>query len=113
MENLRAYTVVETFKEFCREVYYVPENIIEDDNACDLIRREGLKLFIKCDKSYEEVEEILKHTVFLKNFELVYMDKGCDISDLKVNSNLNEHIVHTAFQGKQKRQRINPVFRIL
>lgn len=103
MENLRAYTVVETFKEFCREVYYVPENIIEDDNACDLIRREGLKLFIKCDKSYEEVEEILKHTVFLKNFELVYMDKGCDISDLKVNSNLNEHIVHTAFQGKQKK----------
>ena len=104
MENLRAYTVVETFKEFCREIYYVPENIIEDDNTCNLIRREGFKLFVKCNKSYEEVEEILKHTIFLKSFELMHMEKGfCGVSTSEENSDLGEHVVHAVLDRKQKK----------
>ncbi|MFL0195457.1 chemotaxis protein CheW [Clostridium sp. WILCCON 0269] len=104
MENLRAYTVVDTFREFSEEVYYRPENIMEDDSTCNLIRNEGFEIFIKCNKSYEEVEEILKHTVFLRRFELTQIEVDKEIypaSKLKENNTLNNGVVSNEHVSKQ------------
>lgn len=93
MENLRAYTVINTFKEFCKKVKYLPEDIIEDDDTCKMIREDGFQLFIKCNKSYEDIEEILKCTVSLKNFQLMEMDwdkKDHDSSNVKKIDNFNK-----------------------
>ncbi|UZQ50796.1 chemotaxis protein CheA [Clostridium kluyveri] len=106
MENLRAYTVVETFKKFCHELYYVPEDIIDNDNTCSLIREEGFKLFIKCDKSYDEVEEILKHTVFLKSVKLMRMEEHEEVypvSRPKENVDLNGHVPYQPLLGKREK----------
>ncbi|OBR91222.1 chemotaxis protein CheA [Clostridium ragsdalei P11] len=70
MENLRAYTVVETLKEFAEKVNYIPKDIMENDDTCKTIHESGFKVFIKSSKSYDEVSEILNQTVFLKTFKL-------------------------------------------
>ncbi|OAA92097.1 chemotaxis protein CheA [Clostridium ljungdahlii] len=70
MENLRAYTVVETLREFSEEVNYIPKDIMENDDTCKTIHESGFKIFIKSHKSYDELSEILNHTVFLKTFKL-------------------------------------------
>ncbi|AZV57158.1 chemotaxis protein CheA [Clostridium sp. AWRP] len=70
MENLRAYTVVETLKEFAEKVNYIPKDIMENDDTCKIIHESGFKVFIKSSKSYDELSEILNQTVFLKTFKL-------------------------------------------
>ncbi|QXE17531.1 chemotaxis protein CheA [Clostridium sp. 001] len=70
MENLRAYTVVETLKEFAEKVNYIPKDIMENDDTCKTIHESGFKVFIKSSKSYDEVSEILNQTVSLKTFKL-------------------------------------------
>lgn len=74
MENIRAYTVVNNIREFTEEVYYLPADIIENDNTAKVIREEGFKVYLKTDKSYEEVDKVLSQTVLLKGFELISLE---------------------------------------
>jgi two-component system chemotaxis sensor kinase CheA len=76
MENLRAYTVVETLREFSEEVNYIPKDIMENDDTCKTIHEIGFKIFIKSHKSYDELSEILNHTVFLKTFKLEKLENA-------------------------------------
>lgn len=71
MENIRAYTVVHNVKEFAKEVIYYPEGIIDDDDSVQVIREKGFELYIKTDKPYVQVHEVLEQTIFLKSLELV------------------------------------------
>jgi len=74
MENLRAYSVVKNFDELANEIYYIPEDIIEDDDTGKIIKEHGFQLFVKINKSYEEIEKILNQTILLKEFTLTHLD---------------------------------------
>ncbi|WP_234118016.1 chemotaxis protein CheA [Clostridium hydrogenum] len=90
MENIRAYTVVSNINEFTQEVYYLPSDIIENDDTAKVIREEGFKVFLKTDKTYEEVEKVLNQTVLLKKFDLTSLE---DDEEFKKFAKPNEKII--------------------
>ncbi len=91
MENLRAFGVINDLQGFIEEFYYEPGDIDQED-ASRVIREEGFKLFLKTNRSFEDVYELLKKTVFLKDLQLLELDnldvfhqyyeaQGIDIKD--------------------------------
>lgn len=84
MENIRAYTAVENLKNISTELYYFPENLIEDDDTCNVIKQCGLKIFLKSDKGEEEVNKVFESTVLLDKFEL------CCVTENEYRSNTNK-----------------------
>lgn len=70
MENIRAYCVVHNLKEITEQFYYIPENIIDCDESVEMIKEQGFQVFLKTDKSYEEIHEFFMQTLFLKDLEL-------------------------------------------
>ena len=69
MENIRAYAVVHNLKDIAEDIGHIPEDII-NDLAAEEIRRRGLTLFIRTDRTYEEVHQNLMQAVFLERLEL-------------------------------------------
>lgn len=82
MENLRAYAVVQDLKEITSEFCYLPDNII------DIIREKGFIIFIKTDKSYQQIFEFFMQTVFLKYLELIELENDCEFQKLYKTKNI-------------------------
>lgn len=82
MENLRAYTVVHNLQELTEEFYYLPSDIIEDDNSTQIIKEDGFQVFLKTDKSYEEVNKFFNQTIFLKELTLTQLDDDEEFKQL-------------------------------
>ena len=74
MENIRAYTVIHNLKEVTEEVFFFPEDIIENDDSAEVIREQGFTVYLKIDKPYEEVHEFLMQTIFLKDLNLIELE---------------------------------------
>lgn len=70
MENVRSYIVVNNLKELAHDVYYIPADIIDNDDSAEVIKREGFQLFFRTDRSHEEIDSFLNQTIFLKDLEL-------------------------------------------
>ncbi|MGI6778466.1 MAG: chemotaxis protein CheW [Acetivibrionales bacterium] len=73
MENVRAYNIIYNLKELVREVFFVPKDIDNNDSV-QLIREQGFTVYVKTDRSYEEIYNFFMQTVFLKSLELVFID---------------------------------------
>ncbi len=74
MENLRAYTTVHGLKELADEVFFEPEDIIENDDTAKLIRNEGFKIIFSSEHSYCDLENYLQQTIFLRKLEFAAID---------------------------------------
>ena len=70
MENIRAYAVIHNLKEIADEIYYIPENITDDESSAQAIQKEGFQIWLKSDRSYEEIHHFFAQTIFLKDLEL-------------------------------------------
>lgn len=49
MENIRAYTIVHHLKELTSEVYYIPEDIMENDHTAEVIKKQGFQVYVRTD----------------------------------------------------------------
>jgi two-component system chemotaxis sensor kinase CheA len=67
MENIRAYTVMNSMQDVVKEIYCLPDNILEDDDSVFEIRKNGFKIWFTTTKSYEEIHNLLEKTIFLQN----------------------------------------------
>lgn len=74
MENVRAFTIVHNLKEKCREIHHFPDDIIETDESIQEIRKNGFRMLLKTDCSYEEMNRILTGTVFLRDLEFTQFE---------------------------------------
>jgi two-component system chemotaxis sensor kinase CheA len=79
MENLRAYTIIRNLNTITDQVSYVPEDIIDNDETAEIIRREGFCIYIKSDYSYDAMNDFLIQTDFLKSLELCQLDNEEEI----------------------------------
>jgi len=111
MENLRAYSVVKNFDELANEIYYIPEDIIEDDDTGKIIKEHGFQLFVKINKSYEEIEEILNQTILLKEFTLIHLDSYDEFEQAKKQnkSTLTENPIEKFQIEKKENVRIENI----
>lgn len=74
MENIRAYAITHNLKELTDEMYYLPADIIDNDNSVEDIREEGFRIFFKTDRPYDELNKFFNQIAFLKAFELVQLE---------------------------------------
>jgi two-component system chemotaxis sensor kinase CheA len=79
MENLRAYTIIRNLNTITDQVSYVPEDIIDNDETAEIIRREGFCIYIKSDYSYDAMNDFLIQTDFLKSLELCQLENEEEI----------------------------------
>ncbi len=73
MENIRAFSIIHNLKEIAGEVFFIPEDIVENDDSIQIIREHGFKIFFKTDKSYEEINDFFMQVLFLKEIKLIEM----------------------------------------
>ncbi len=88
MENIRAFTIVHHSKEIAKEVYHLPEDIIEDEGSLQKIKQEGFRIYLKTEKSYEEINEFLEQTIFLKSLELMQLDNDDELKQFYKNDRI-------------------------
>lgn len=74
MENIRAYTIIHNLKGIMAELKYDPEDIIENDDTAELIRQRGFVVYLKTDRSYTEVRELLMKSAFLRDLHLEQLE---------------------------------------
>lgn len=74
MENIRAYTVIHNLKEFSEEIFSIPENVIENEDAVSTIREHGFTVYVKTGRSCGEMHDFFMGTIFLKDLELVQLE---------------------------------------
>lgn len=70
MEDVRAYSLINNLKDIAEEVQHIPEDIFGDENSTDLIRKNGISISFKSNKSYEELHKFFVQTPLMKDFEL-------------------------------------------
>lgn len=82
MENIRAFTVIRNLKAITDQIVYVPEDIIDNDDTIETIRREGFHIYIKSDYTYDAINELLMQTIFLKDMELKQLENEEEIKSI-------------------------------
>ncbi|HAN10278.1 MAG TPA: chemotaxis protein CheA [Clostridiales bacterium] len=75
MENIRAYTIVHNLETICKEMFYVPNNLIEDNESEQYIVENGFTLNFSTLNDYKQVKEIIEQEVFIKTLELKEVDE--------------------------------------
>lgn len=70
MENIRCFTVIHNLKEIVDIVSFEPEDIIENNETCEIIKQQGFKIVFKTNKVLEEVNNLFKDTVFLSKIDI-------------------------------------------
>ncbi len=90
MENIRAYTIIRNIKEITEEFYYLPEDILENDDSIEVIRREGFHIYLKSEYSYKKMYEFFMQTIFLKELELIQLENE---DDFKRSTKANQAVI--------------------
>jgi two-component system chemotaxis sensor kinase CheA len=83
MENIRAYTITHNLKDITKKIYYLPSDIIDNDNSINIIRETGFKVYIKTDKSYKEIHDFFNQTIFLKDLELIQLENDEELQQFE------------------------------
>lgn len=73
MEDIRAFSIIQNLKDFVEEVHHVPEEIFENENCTDIIRKDGFKIFFKSGKHYEEINKFFMNLALIRDFELIQL----------------------------------------
>ncbi len=74
MENVRAYTIIRNLENITDQIIYEPEDIIDNEDTVEIIRREGFRIYIGSDLSYDRMKDFLMETIFLKDLELIQLE---------------------------------------
>ena len=74
MENIRCFTVIHRLKEVAEVSYFYPEDINENNDACEIIKNKGFKIFLKTDYTIEEIKNFFMETVFLSKVDIKQFD---------------------------------------
>jgi len=81
MENLRAFGVVNDLGDLVEEYYHMPEDLDHEDSA-RVISEQGFTLFLKTDRSLEEIHRVLIQTFSLKDLQLTQVENSELFNDL-------------------------------
>lgn len=79
MENIRAYNVIRNLSTITDQLSYFPDNLKENDDVTDIIRRDGFRIFIKTDYTYDMLYDFLMQTIFLRRLELKQLNGDDEI----------------------------------
>jgi len=75
MENVRAYTVIHGLRPQTEYLVFLPESLTAEESI-DIVREDGLKIDLITNKTYEELQDVLSQTVYLKELHIVEQKPG-------------------------------------
>ena len=78
MENVRAYLVINNLQDIVQEMYYLPTDVIDNEESASIIREKGFLICFNTLVSYAEVESTLNETAFLRKMEIDQVDQYPD-----------------------------------
>lgn len=67
MENIRAFTLVHELSGFSGDIVHWPQDILENEDTSEAIRKEGFKLIFTTQSPVEELREFFSKTMFLRD----------------------------------------------
>lgn len=70
MENVRAYMLVHNLKEITSELYYLPEDIIENNETSEMIKNEGFIICFETSSEEDDVKKLINQAAYLRSFTL-------------------------------------------
>lgn len=76
MENIRAFNIVHNLSNIAEEIFYIPDDIVDNDKSAEEIRSQGFQIRFKSDRSFEEMHNFFSQTIFLKDLELIELDNN-------------------------------------
>ncbi len=76
MENIRAYNIVHNLRNIVTDFSYFPEDIIENPDSAQIIREQGFRITLICDKSMKELYDIFLSNAFVLNIEITELVDG-------------------------------------
>lgn len=76
MENIRAFTVVHNLKEITETFKSIPDDVINDPDCVDIIKKDGFILHIKTEESVEKLEAFFSTMAFIDTMEIVELENG-------------------------------------
>lgn len=94
MENLRAYNIIHNLKEIADEFYYLPENIIENDDSSRIIQEQGFQIYLKSDQSYQEINDFFQKTIFLKSLLVEEMEDDKEFERFTIPKQMKETAIN-------------------
>jgi two-component system chemotaxis sensor kinase CheA len=86
MENIRAYSVIHNLKEKAQEILFYPEDILDNDQCAEVIRRDGFTIILRSNESFEDMHQLLLDTLFLKSLDFEEL-KGDDAFSFYASAN--------------------------
>ena len=89
MENIRAYTILHNLKDYTEEYFSIPEDIINDEDSAEFIQENGFTIYLKSNHTYEQINEFLQQTIFLKSLELLKID---DVEEYNHTKNYSKEL---------------------
>lgn len=70
MENIRAFTIQHQFKNFCEGIYTYPVNVVDDDRATDLIRKNGFHMVFMTSRLEADIEKEAQSSAFVSEYDI-------------------------------------------
>jgi two-component system chemotaxis sensor kinase CheA len=74
MENIRAYMITHNLQDFSNEIYHIPEDVTDHDEAAEVIKRDGFIVYFKNDKSLNDMHDFFNQVPALDNYELIKIE---------------------------------------
>ncbi len=78
MEEVRAFGVINNLKDKVDEVHHLPDKILEDDNAAEVIRNEGFRIWFTTDMENSEAKHELDQTIFMEKLDFQELDSTAE-----------------------------------
>ncbi|WP_318503992.1 chemotaxis protein CheA [Bacillus sp. T3] len=74
MENIRAYMIKHNLQDFSNEIYHIPEDITDNNESAEVIKRDGFILYFKNNKSIAEMHEFFSQLPAIDFYDLIQID---------------------------------------
>jgi two-component system chemotaxis sensor kinase CheA len=65
MENIRAFQIIHTIQDKVNIIAHEPNELFDNDDASDIIQKNGFKLMVNCDIDEIELEKLFKTEAFI------------------------------------------------
>ncbi|OFV69441.1 chemotaxis protein CheA [Acetobacterium wieringae] len=93
MENIRAFTVVHNLKEITENFKCIPEDVINDPDCVEIIKRDGFVLEIKTPESRDKLEAFFHTMAFIEEIEITELNEFQEIREEISNLVSDEAII--------------------
>lgn len=78
MENVRGYTVLHNLEEIAQETYHLPTDILDNHESAEIIKQNGFLICFRSASPMEDIEQLLKQTMFLRKMEFSQVEEYPD-----------------------------------